>query len=413
MLIKYSVENFKSIKDKIQLNLESTSISELQETIIEKEGDSYLPLAAIYGPNGGGKSNIIESLFVLCNKIVLPVMNSFDSDYKKNINVKMTPFLFNKENVDLPIKFEILFSNKIGEYEYKISFKNNKVIYEKLEIFKYSTNRKSLLYERNINNVNVGEEFKKINIFKSISESISEEIPILSLLGITSKTNEIIDDIFDWFLNGIIIENYANSYLDTQFVDFKLKNERQIFLDLLKEVNIEISDYIIEKNDNNVNIFTLHNINGYEARINYIDESSGTKKIFSLAPRIIESLLDGSTLVIDEIDAKLHPLILKHIIELFNDKKSNKHGAQLIFTSHDMITMSSELLRRDEIWFAAKGRDEDTQLYSLIEFKDEDGTSIRKDAKFNKQYLEGKYGADPYLKRIINWDKINSEQIKQ
>ena len=412
MLIKYSVENFKSIKDKIQLNLDATSVSELQESIIEKEGDSYLPLAAIYGPNGGGKSNIIESLFVLRNKIILPVMNSIESDYQKNVNVKMTPFLFNKENIGLPIRFEIVFSNKIGEYEYIISFEKNKVSYEKLELFKYSTNRKSLLYERNNNNVNVGDEFKKINIFKSISESISEEIPILSLLGITSKTNEIIYDIFDWFFNGIRVGNYANPILETQFVDLKIKNEKQIFLDLLKEMNIDISDYIIKKEGEGVNIFTLHNINGYEVKINYLDESSGTQKIFSLAPRIIESLLDGSTLVIDELDAKLHPLILKHIIELYNDKKSNKHGAQLIFTSHDMVTMNNELLRRDEIWFAAKGRDEDTQLYSLIEFKDEDGTSIRKDAKFNKQYLEGKYGADPYLKRIINWDKINSEQIK-
>lgn len=409
MLIKYSVENFKSIKDKIQLNLDATSVSELQESIIEKEGDSYLPLAAIYGPNGGGKSNIIESLFVLRNKIILPVMNSIESDYQKNVNVKMTPFLFNKENIDLPISFEIVFSNKIGEYEYKISFKHNKVLYEKMEIFKYSTNRKTFLYERNNNNVNVGDEFKKINIFKSISESISEEIPILSLLGITSRTNEIIDDIFDWFFNGIRVGNYANPILETQFVDLKIKNEKQIFLDLLKEMNIDISDYIIKKEGEGVNIFTLHNINGYEVKINYLDESSGTQKIFSLAPRIIESLLDGSTLVIDELDAKLHPLILKHIIELYNDKKSNKHGAQLIFTSHDMITMNNELLRRDEIWFAAKGRDEDTQLYSLIEFKDEDGTSIRKDAKFNKQYLEGKYGADPYLRRIINWDKIKGE----
>ena len=412
MLIKYSVENFKSIKDKIQLNLEATSISELQESTIEKQGDFYLRLAAIYGPNGGGKSNIIESLFVLCNKIILPVMNSIESDYKKTTNIKMTPFLFNKDNIDKPIKFEIVFSNKIGEYEYKISFKNNKVLYEKLEIFKYSTNRKSFLYERNNNNVNVGDEFKKINIFKSISESISEEIPILSLLGITSKTNEIILDIFNWFFYGIVVGDYANPILESQFVDFKIKNEKQMFLDLLKEFNIDISDYIIKKEDDGINIFTLHNINGYEAKINYLDESSGTQKIFSLAPRIIGSLLNGGTLIIDELDAKLHPLILKHIIELFNDKKSNKHGAQLIFTSHDMITMNNELMRRDEIWFAAKGRDEDTQLYSLIEFKDEDGASIRKDAKFNKQYLEGKYGADPYLKRIINWDKINSEQIK-
>ena len=130
--------------------------------------------------------------------------------------------------------------------------------------------------------------------------------------------------------------------------------------------------------------------------------------MFTLAPSIIFSLLNGTTLVIDEIDAKLHPLLLKHVIEMYNNKESNKHGAQLIFTSHDMTTMTSELFRRDEIWFAAKGSSEDTQLYSLVEFKDNDGASIRKDAKYNKQYLEGKYGADPYFKKIIEWDKITN-----
>ena len=409
MLIKYSVENFKSIKNKIQLNLEATSISELQESIIEKEGDSYLPLAVIYGPNGGGKSNIIESLSVLCNKIVLPVRYSIESDYNKYINAKMTPFLFNEENINKPIKYEITFSNKIGEYEYNVSFKNNKVLHEKLVIFKYSTNRQSLLYERDYNKVKVGDEFIKINIFKSISESISEEIPILSLLGITSKKNEIVFDIFDWFIKGIVIKNYGNPFLDSQLPEYEVEDDKQLFLEFLKELSIDIKDYLVKKEDDKMSVYTKHNINGYEATISYRDESSGTKKIFSLVPRVLESLLNGSTLIVDEIDAKIHPLILKHIIEMYNDKKSNKYGAQLIFTSHDMVTMNNELLRRDEIWFAAKGRDEDTQLYSLIEFKDEDGTSIRKDAKFNKQYLEGKYGADPYLRRIINWDKIKGE----
>ena len=86
----------------------------------------------------------------------------------------------------------------------------------------------------------------------------------------------------------------------------------------------------------------------------------------------------------------------------------NQRGAQLLFTSHDLTTMNSELFRRDEIWFVAKGRGQESQLYSLVEFKNDRGESVRKDARFDKQYLEGKYGADPYLKRIIDWRKINA-----
>ena len=94
---------------------------------------------------------------------------------------------------------------------------------------------------------------------------------------------------------------------------------------------------------------------------------------------------------------------------LFSDMEINRQNAQLIFTSHDLSTMSSEIFRRDEIWFVAKGKDQNSKLYSLVEFKNNKGESIRKDAKFDKQYLEGKYGADPYLKKIIDWGNVNAE----
>ena len=125
-----------------------------------------------------------------------------------------------------------------------------------------------------------------------------------------------------------------------------------------------------------------------------------------MLPFIADSLTKGITLVIDELDAKIHPILLKHIIMLYNNFEINKYGAQLIFTSHDLSTMNSEVFRRDEIWFVAKGNEQNSKLYSLVEFKNPDGTSVRKDAKFDKQYLEGKYGADPYLKKIIDWSVI-------
>ena len=151
-----------------------------------------------------------------------------------------------------------------------------------------------------------------------------------------------------------------------------------------------------------------HMVEGYEAELNLFDESSGTKKLFGLMPFIADSLLSGATLVIDELDAKIHPVLLRHIIMMFNDMSINKKKAQLIFTSHDLSTMNSEVFRRDEIWFVAKGNAQNSQLYSLVEFKNEKGESVRKDAKFDKQYLEGKYGADPYLRRIIDWGKVNA-----
>ena len=119
---------------------------------------------------------------------------------------------------------------------------------------------------------------------------------------------------------------------------------------------------------------------------------------------ILYSLLKGGILVVDELDAKLHPKLLEFIIQLFTNKETNKKGAQLILTSHDVSTMNSDVFRRDEIWFCALNPDNVSMLYSLYSFKKEDGTKTRKDESYGKRYLEGKYGADPYLRKMIDWE---------
>lgn len=176
---------------------------------------------------------------------------------------------------------------------------------------------------------------------------------------------------------------------------------------MIKEMDLDIVDFRVEKRDTgDIQVFTSHKIENEIYEINLSDESSGTKKLFGLMPFIVESLIKGSTLIIDELDAKIHPVLLKHLIMLFTDLKKNKHGAQIIFTSHDLSTMNREVFRRDEIWFVAKGNEQNSKLYSLVEFKMQDGSSVRKDAKYDKQYLEGKYGADPYLRKIIDWSVV-------
>jgi AAA15 family ATPase/GTPase len=174
-------------------------------------------------------------------------------------------------------------------------------------------------------------------------------------------------------------------------------------------MDLDIDDFRIEEEDNNrIEIYTKHIVDGNDIELKLAEESSGTKKIFGLLPFVANSIVNGNTLVIDELDAKIHPVLLKYIIELFSDKEKNRHGSQLIFTSHDLSTMNNEVFRRDEIWFVAKGKSQNSKLYSLVEFKNDKGESVRKDAKYDKQYLEGKYGADPYLQKIIDWSQPNA-----
>ena len=152
-----------------------------------------------------------------------------------------------------------------------------------------------------------------------------------------------------------------------------------------------------------VNTFTQHTVrlkNGEKTTVFFNEddmESEGTKKIISLSGPIFDTLKEGSVIIIDELDAKLHPFLTREIIKLFTNKDNNPNGAQLIFATHDTNLLDLSILRRDEIWFTEKDENESSDLYSLAEFKQADGSKIRKDASLEKNYINGRYGAIPYI----------------
>lgn len=401
MLSQFTVKNYKNIKEEITLDMQATAISEHEDRIINAEdGEKFLPLAVIYGPNGGGKSNVLEALHTLEAKLLRPVCATCDNKecgYKAR-KIPVKPFAFSEKTKNEPTEFEVFFRTKLAEYRYILHVKGNVVLYESLDRIKLNTRRRSALFSRNDNGEIVLKSiFSKIKI----SDDISETLPFISYLGITYKKNEVISDVFGWFENQIDFLNYGNPLQEMRTAIAKSDDLKKLVLNMVKEMDLDIEDFRVEEKENDLEVYMKHNVDGYSAEITLEDESSGTKKLFGLLPFIAKSLIVGTTLVIDELDAKLHPLLLRHIIELFSSPESNKKGAQLIFTSHDLSTMNSELFRRDEIWFVAKGNTQSSKLYSLVEFKNEKGESVRKDAKFDKQYLEGKYGADPYLRKKI------------
>ena len=118
------------------------------------------------------------------------------------------------------------------------------------------------------------------------------------------------------------------------------------------------------------------------------------------------AIVEGRLIVVDELDSKLHPKLLRYIISLFTDRRINRNGAQLLFTSHDVSTMRNDVFRRDEIWFAALDAEASSELYSLVELRGENNQRINNTAAYDKQYLAGRYGADPYLKRMLDWEAI-------
>lgn len=407
MLSQFTVKNFKSIRDEIVFDMEAAAISEHEDRIIEdRDGGKFLPVSALYGPNGGGKTNVLEALHTLSSKILRPLYATGDNDSQllQTKKLAIEPFAFSEISRESPTEFEIYFRTEQAEYRYILNIKKDVILYERLDRIKLGTKRRSALFERDEDNIDLKGMFSKLKV----SEDLSDTLPLLSYLGIAYKKNEVVKEVLDWFEYDLDFLNYGNPLQELQMAISNSTDVKSLMLDMIQEMDLDIVDFRVAKENERLEVFTKHLVDGNEIELNIFKESSGTRKLFGLMPFIAESLLTGTVLVIDELDAKIHPVLLRHIIMLFNNMEINKKGAQLIFTSHDLSTMNSEVFRRDEIWFVAKGNSQNSKLYSLVEFKNEKGESVRKDAKFDKQYLEGKYGADPYLRKIIDWGKVNA-----
>ncbi len=259
-----------------------------------------------------------------------------------------------------------------------------------------------MLFERDLESVYLCEELSGFDI-----ENLNEGLPLLSYISIF-KNIEKIDRAIRFFFNIQTI-NFDTPRQDRKIFVKSLEQDKKRILNVIQSMGIDICDVRIEyEEDGGVKeIYTKHQLeNGKVKELNFYEESSGTRKIFSILPVILDGIDKGRLFVIDELDAKLHPMLLARIIELFTSKEINKKSAQMLFTSHDLTTMSKEVFRRDEIWFSAINGYNESILYSLVDFRKENGSKPRKDETYSKQYLEGRYGADPYMRRLQNWEVV-------
>lgn len=419
MIYEFGFKNYRSYKSKTTIDFTAKQIGEFKDSlIIADDKTSLLPACAIYGPNGGGKSSVLYALFSLRNLVISPLVQV---DFMKNKNEKLADvslkelqaavktdamennyYKWDDESRNFPIEFSILFKVDSKKYRYEVAVLHGAICKENLFAEDLCTGDISSIFERNEEEIYLCEELGTLDI-----ENMNEGLLLISYIAMF-KNIKVIDDVLQFFMTIRVID-FDKPIQDRRIMVKSLENNKKKILAVLNSMGIDICDINIQYDEEGKveEIYTIHRLeNGKIKTLKFEEESSGTRKIFSVLPTILDTIEKGKLLVVDELDAKLHPMLLQRIIELFTIKSMNLKGAQLLFTSHDLTTMSNKVFRRDEIWFSAINAYDESVLYSLVDFRKENGDKPRNDETYHKQYLEGRYGADPYMYRIHSWEEI-------
>lgn len=414
MLIQFNFKNFRSFRDDATLDLSATKMSEFNDRVISVGNEKILPVAAIYGANASGKSNVYSAFEYMVEYVVNSLHYGDDpAMFSEN---RPTPFLFDSVSEDAESSFEVYFTvpGDKAEKSYNYGFCIGKEgVTEEWLNYKAKTARdyKSIFYRSDEEN-----ELDLSGLPKSarnnIEVALDKQVLIVSL-GAKLKVGKC-KLVRDWFLANEFADfgnAYTNFFLSRRlpkgFVEDKAIQQKVVqyfssFDENIKGFNVEAVPAEGDSKEVTYNINSIHKkIDSDEiVEIPLGMESAGTLKMFALYPELQVVLQNGSVYFIDELNARLHPLLVRNFILIFLNPEVNVNHAQLIFTTHDTWQLSNQLLRRDEIWFTEKDTDGVSTLYSLADFINEDGTKIRKDESYEKNYLLGKYGAIPTLKTI-------------
>ena len=396
MLCQFSFQNFKSYKAETTFDFQAAAIPEFGASLLgEEKGGKLLPVGVVYGPNGGGKSNLLQALSCLITTVVKPIYDLEKT--RENIVIQQKaecePFLFDDISCNDPTKLEVYFRQGKSEYRYCLVLKEDEVVSEALYWRTIGGKRTGMVFERKESDIRLGASINKA----SINKSVNPKMPYLSFLAINYDI-PVIAEVQKWF-ESCVIRNYANPVLDSTVMISKNEDVKKRIVQALNDMGIDLTGYRFDENEKQ--LYTQRTVNGKNYELKFMDESDGTQKLIAVLPVLLMALREGRLVIIDELDAKLHPKLLRYVIAMFKNPKLNQNGAQLIFTSHDVTTMRNTVFRRDEIWFAAENEKHESEIYSLYEIRREDNERVNNTAAYDKQYLEGRYGADPYLKNML------------
>ncbi len=420
MLLEFSVKNFLSFKNEVTLSMyASAEITEHERYNVFSVGRQHLlRTAVIYGANASGKTNLIKAMQFMKNFVV----NSLELQSEKEIDIE--PFKLSTDTVNFPSEFEITFIISDVYYRYGFVIDAKRVHHEWLY---YALSEQEIrLFDRKFDN-----ETDTIALGKNFPEGeplVDNQQPKLTreralFLSVVSQFNGTISrKVMDWFTNdfkvlfttfdetfeGVSVKKLGDALYKKEILKFLQAADTAIEdIDLVKlkpqdissHVPDKLKQWVVSKGKMPVTKHSIFNTAGTvtdSVLWRMEDESEGTQKLFTLSAPLIETLEKGETLVVDELDSKLHPMIMRFIINLFHSTESNPNHAQLIFATHDTNLLSQRFFRRDQICFTEKDQYGSTDLYSLADYQwDEDEQPSEN--RYTRDYFKGKYGAIPFI----------------
>ena len=424
MLIEFQFKNYRSFRDEAVLSMEATGVGNFKNCLIEYNNRKLLPAAAIYGKNGGGKSNVIRAYWLA----VQFIRNAQRSQHEK-APIPVVPFMLNDYSKEEPTEFEFVYVIDGIKYNYGFAATKEKIVREFL--YHAPKGQRAMVFSREEQKFTFTEDKLRRNL---ISETIAPNQLFFSIACTMNDTACV--KAMKWFReaiyfsrdysdipqqlleysndNGMLkaIASYAQA-ADLGIEDMQFEfNSKEIDEELNWPDNVpegiraaltQFMRALSESSDQaeaklklgEVTATSLHTGidkagKHQQYKLELEDESDGTRKLMALAPAIESALRSGGVLLVDEIEKEMHPMLVNYIIAKFQSKRTNTNGAQLIFTTHNTELMNMELLRKDQLYFADKNQaDGSSELYSISDFNTRTTENIR------KGYLAGKYGATP------------------
>ena len=391
MLVQFKVKNVLSFKEEAVLDMTAINAYKEHESNVIDIGlkERFLRVATIYGANASGKSNLYLAMTYF-QRIIVESLNNVDEQEEKAIEEYYRPFKFEEEHGNSELQVvEIL-----GDYEYTYGFEYNAERIEAEWFYRKSlkTNRTAMIFERTADSVKFGASVRReCDIYK---DQIPQETLVLSFFNKLKLKTEEFRTIYDGILETLVVP--ADFCEDTRIMGAYLpdviNSYKHKLLGFLSAIDTGIKDIGYDDSEKDLFFYTVHRgKDGKDYPLALFDESEGTIKSIMLFIYASNAIMTNKSMFIDELNVKLHPLLLKFIVDLFYDYNSK---AQLIYTTHDTTLMDKKFFRRDQIWFVQKDQYGYSELSSLSDFR------IRTDASFEKDYLAGVYGGIPLIEEF-------------